>query len=376
MKILIVLAGYFPAQKYGGPPVSISNFCNLMKSYLECYIVTSNHENGSQQPLDGVGSEWQTQGNAHILYLKEHEMELKRYQEILEMVRPEWIYLNSIFDMKRTWPFLKLALQKNIRILMAPRGELCKNAFKKKYKKIPYIYALRKYWNNSLLRYQATSTEENMMIEKILRVSSDKIHMIDNIPTIPDSIRICCNKEQGKLSLVFLSRIHPKKNLIFALECLCKIHGNVKLDIYGPIEDANYWNLCHAYIENMPKNILVKYCGIVDHADIQNVLRKYEAFFFPTLSENYGHVIAEALFAGLPIIISDQTPWSSVNAYNAGWAISLNNQEEFIQCLQQMVDCGKNVFEKMSLNSINFVKKQVDLDKIQNAYKEILYEKK
>ena len=33
MKILIIAEGYFPGKKYGGPPVSVKNFCQLMSEY-------------------------------------------------------------------------------------------------------------------------------------------------------------------------------------------------------------------------------------------------------------------------------------------------------------------------------------------------------
>lgn len=35
MKILIVMGGFFPGQKYGGPPVSVDIFCSLLKDEVE-----------------------------------------------------------------------------------------------------------------------------------------------------------------------------------------------------------------------------------------------------------------------------------------------------------------------------------------------------
>ena len=40
MKILMIMPGFFPGKKYGGPPVSIDNFCSLMIGH-EKYIITS-----------------------------------------------------------------------------------------------------------------------------------------------------------------------------------------------------------------------------------------------------------------------------------------------------------------------------------------------
>ena len=34
MRILIVIGGFFPGKKCGGPPVSVDNYCSLMKELI------------------------------------------------------------------------------------------------------------------------------------------------------------------------------------------------------------------------------------------------------------------------------------------------------------------------------------------------------
>ena len=47
MKILIFMAGFFPGEKYGGPPVSIDNFCTLIGGVdNDVYVVTTDHDLG------------------------------------------------------------------------------------------------------------------------------------------------------------------------------------------------------------------------------------------------------------------------------------------------------------------------------------------
>lgn len=43
----------------------------------------------------------------------------------------------------------------------------------------------------------------------------------------------------------------------------------------------------------------------------------------PTFNENYGHAIVESFVAGLPVVISDRTPWRNLEKINAGWDIPL-----------------------------------------------------
>lgn len=53
MKILIIIGGFFPGVKFGGPPVSVNNFCTLMQDD-ECYIVTKNHDMGETEPYKDI----------------------------------------------------------------------------------------------------------------------------------------------------------------------------------------------------------------------------------------------------------------------------------------------------------------------------------
>jgi len=65
-------------------------------------------------------------------------------------------------------------------------------------------------------------------------------------------------------------------------------------------------------------------------------MRGHDLFFLPTRGENFGHVIHEALNAGLPVLISDRTPWSGVTAAGAGWALPLTAPEPFVRVIEQV----------------------------------------
>lgn len=375
MKILIALAGYFPAQNYGGPPVSIKNFCNVLCGDAECYIVTSNHEKGQTTPL--VTTEgWVKKGNAHVRYLSESEFCYKVLDGIVEDLKPDLVYLNSLFDFNRTFNLLRVAYKRNIKVLLAPRGELYPNAFKKKYKKIPYLFLIKKYISAKNVYFQATTLEEFEQIKKRLNISSDRVFYLKNIPSIPQESNTFANKISGEAKIIYFSRIHPIKNLIFALECLKEIKGKVFFDIYGPKENVNYWDKCQSIIDELPDNVVVKYCGVMNHDDVQKTLNNYHLFFLPTQSENYGHVIAEALFSGLPVLISDQTPWTDVNENNAGCALSLDDKVGFNKYLQFIVDMDNERFNSICNDCEKYVLYKTDVAKIKKLYLEALNGKK
>jgi glycosyltransferase involved in cell wall biosynthesis len=53
--------------------------------------------------------------------------------------------------------------------------------------------------------------------------------------------------------------------------------------------------------------------GDVSPERVNAVFAAYDLFILPTLGENFGHVILEALTAGTPVLTSDQTQWKADN---------------------------------------------------------------
>ena len=188
MKILVVMEGFFPGKEFGGPPVSVDNFCSLLKEY-ECYIVTHNHDKSDKAEYKEVEScTWVKRDNCSVLYLPDEKYTKSEFKRVINQIDPDLIYLQGLFQ-QCILPCLQLAKKCKKKVLLAPRGELCTGAFKKKYKKIPYIGLLRLTGVISKVSFQSTSEEETKSIIKYLRNK----------------------KECGQGKFIFLSRIHSKK---------------------------------------------------------------------------------------------------------------------------------------------------------------------
>ena len=347
MKILIIMRGYFPGQKYGGPPVSVDNFCSLMKEH-SCYVVTHNHDLLSKQPYPNIHRGWNNRGNCKVLYLCDKQYNKVAFEKIITKVSPDVLYLQSIFE-SCVLPILQIAKKHNIRVLLAPRGELCKGAFNmKKYKKLPYIKLLRIMGLIKNVHFQSTSDEETEAINKLLDSPMSRIHRLDNIPSIPKRDYQRLEKSAGKGRFIFLSRIHPKKNLLSAIEYFNDVEGKAVFDIYGSIEDEAYWKECQDAINKLPGNITCTYKGIVSHEKVHEVFSQYDAFLFPTLSENYGHVIVEAITSGCFVILSkDTTPWNDLD-YNGGFLNQLEQPEKWRESIQYIIDMGAEEYRSFS----------------------------
>jgi glycosyltransferase involved in cell wall biosynthesis len=158
---------------------------------------------------------------------------------------------------------------------------------------------------------------------------------IKNIPNMSGGISFQLSSDDAGLRIVFLSRISREKNLDYALRILKKVKVKVVFDIYGPAENTIYWKECQELISQLPANVMVSYLGRVDANEVINIFSRYDLFLFPTGGEAYGHVIAECLTAGTPVLISTETPWRNMQDDGLGWDIDLTREDSFIEVIEK-----------------------------------------
>jgi glycosyltransferase involved in cell wall biosynthesis len=79
----------------------------------------------------------------------------------------------------------------------------------------------------------------------------------------------------------------------------------------------------------------VEHCEVNSSTKLPEIINNSHFFFFPTIHENFGHVIAESLALANPIIISDQTPWNNLETNNVGFTLALSQKKEYVNTLLQ-----------------------------------------
>mgnify|MGYP001195332029 CR=1 FL=1 len=182
-----------------------------------------------------------------------------------------------------------------------------------------------------------------------------KIYIAPNLvsPIVAEKKEIK-KKLRGPLKILFLSRISPMKNLDFFLNVLCKVSSNVKLDIYGIKEDLRYFKQCKKIINKLPKNIRVLFHNKVNHNKINTIFKNHDLFVLPTRGENFGHVIYEALSAGVPALISDKTPWKAKNT--GGLEVIPLNETLWVKQIEKWSKFNSTLLYKKKILAINYVK--------------------
>jgi len=342
-KILTFVSYYLPGYKAGGPLRTISNMVSDLGDF-EFWIVTRDRDLGDDAPYANVPvNKWLPVGKARVFYASPDRLTLCGMIEIINDLPHDVVYLNSFFDPVFTiMPLLARRLGRLVEapVLLAPRGEfsagaLCLKCLKKKV----YIWFSQFFGLYSKICWHASSENEAEDIKREVSVMDNAILIALDLPTrlsLEDMPQLDLSVSQEIFRVVFLSRISPMKNLDYALRVLKSVTVQVVFDIYGPIEDDVYWQLCLRLVNTMPNNIIITYHGDVFPKDVANIFASYDLFLFPTRGENYGHVIVDPLSVGTPVLISDQTPWRNLEADGLGWDIPLDDMTEFVNILESI----------------------------------------
>lgn len=362
-RILVFIDWFLPAYKAGGQIPSVHNIIKLLKEEVDFSIVTSNSDEGEKPFEDIIFDEWTSNFGIRILYLSPEKQNYSSLKKIINTENFDSIYFNSFFSYKFTTLALFIVKKEKpeAQIILAPRGMLGEGALKiKALKKQIFLNLTRLFNFYKNIHWHASSELEANEIRAIFGKETKNIKVAIDISILPKNAKIEKQKEENSLKLFFLSRITDKKNLLGAIKILSTINkGSILFDIIGPIGNNEYWAECKKEIENVPQNIKINYLGSIPNFELHEKLKTYHFFLFPTQNENYGHVIAESLAAGCPVILSDQTPWLDLDKHNAGWVIPISEKEIFKNRILESLEMKPEKYNFMANSSIEYLNNKI-----------------
>lgn len=359
-RILVCIDWYEPGFKAGGPIRSVANIVSTLKNDFEFYILTSAYDLGETQPYVSVPlNEWFDQDGIFLKYLDKKMLNSGAIRRNILEVNPDLIYLNSLFSKQFTLLPLLTARSKGYPVVLAPRGMLGQGALDiKKGKKQTFLSITKLLGLYAKVRWHASTIEELNEIKHVFGRKA-KVHVAQNIPVSQSFSldQILDGKKKDRRNFVFVSRISVKKNLHLAVQAFkqIKTERDVNFDIYGNIEDTEYWEKIKDEINNSG-NIQITYKGAVPPSQLPDVYVNADYLILPTKHENYGHVIVEAWSNGCPVIISRNTPWKNLNVQNLGWDIDLKNFDNLIAAINEALELDFTTYTSMVTASYKYFK--------------------
>lgn len=321
--ILVFIDWYLPGYKAGGPIRSMANLVSRVP--YNFFIVTSAFDHYATIPYDLPTKEWiKRSDNEQVMYLMPGELNRQLFDSIIASRHFDFYYINSLFSSSFAIKPLRWLRQSNLAasIVLAPRGMLQPGALSiKPLKKKLFLAVAKSTGLFENITWHATGMDEQTEIQRHFR--NARVKIAQNVSRIAKTRVNRPEKTVGTIKLITVARVSREKNLLGAAEYLKGVKGEVVWDIYGTVQDDAYLDSCVSVLKN--SSVTITFKGEVDPERLPALYERYHFFYLMTLGENFGHAITESLICGMPVIISDRTPWKNLSAANAGWELPLES---------------------------------------------------
>lgn len=311
MRVLVFAPSFAPAVKAGGPARSLTNLANEAAQHHEVTVVAADRDHLDAIPFEGLSGRWADIAGVNVFYLNPRSP--KQWRELLRSLtgRPfDLVLLNSIWNWGLSLVPALLVASGRLRgpVVLMPRGEVEPGALDlKRWKKKILGLPIAALYRRVASAVGVTSESEAHNVRAWFPRAP--VLLTTNLPDpiefgVPD-------QPHDELRVVGLGRVHPTKGLLPLLAGLGHATRRIRVRWHGAIGDASYWQQCEALAKRLPSHLSFEYAGEAGRDDVPAILHNADLMVLLTAGENYGHVIAESLQAGCPVLTTPTTPWTT-----------------------------------------------------------------
>ena len=258
--------------------------------------------------------------------------------------RPDILHFHGVW-MPADMCVANYGIKNHIPYVINPRGDtetarINYNRLKKWKKLIAWNLWSKKVVNNAACII-ATSEQERKSIRSL--GSNVPVAVIPNgieLDAFPNEV---VHNHGEKKVVLFLSRVNPIKGINYLIEAWGKLPMSLReeweLHIAGNSDPKEYIHTLETMVSSLNLSETIKFVGPITG---EAKMRKYQdsnLFILPTLNENFGNVVAEAMMCECPVITTKNAPWSCLSEDKCGWWVDLS--------VENLVS---SLFEAMSLS--------------------------
>jgi glycosyltransferase involved in cell wall biosynthesis len=386
MKILHVTPAYMPAYRYGGPIQSVHALNKwLVRAHAEVTVYTTpiNGPKDSDVPISTARDLRPVDRNGvQVHYFKpswprswfnsrEMRNALKEHAKDFDI-----IHITSVFLSVSTLA-ARAAKDVGVPYIISPRGSLMTAPLEKKspLKKSLYMGFIERENLENADALHFTTEPERAEYEK-LGYRMKKAIVIPNgldpeslSSGDPETFRSEFNIPQGKRIVLFLGRLSWKKGLDTLIPAFAKVVEKIPeaVLVLAGGDDENYKPTLEKLIESANLRSKVIFTGPILGSERTAAYRNAEIFVLPSYSENFAGTVAEAMYFGVPVVVSEGVGLSSVvRESGAGLAVP-KDTAAFVSAMIEILKDPVRAKE-MGERGISTVANKFSYDKVAQAF--------
>ena len=373
-KILIAIDWYRPASKAGGPIASVENLIDLLSDVdsVEFYVVCGLFDYGSAEPLDVQPGVWLTHKKAKVQYWHPKALGWKQWRRLLREIQPDCVHTQGIWSPRFSILPLWAAKREKIPVLVSPRGMFTAQSLNQK-RTIKWVVgtAMRLLGAYKNVKFHSTNASETQEIAGFLKGTNPEISEIPNVPRsfghISQRLGPKPPKEVNQLRWLFLGRISPEKNPLLLLRALKSVNAPTQGYFCGGYQDPMYFQAVLAEIQQLPKHHKLQYVGEQMAEDLEKQLHQAHVLINASISENFGHAMAEGLSAGVPLIVGPNTPWQNLKMQQAGFVADYT-EAGYAKAIRFFAEMDEPTFAAYREGAVRCFQQQCNLDETRAKY--------
>lgn len=262
------------------------------------------------------------------------------------------LYVNNLWNFCAFFPFIYRLLIKSSKLVVSPRGALFSHCWSKgKVRKNLAFWIFQRKMLALADVVLVTSKAEAECVARL--VPTAKLRLLPNYLALPRRIP---RESRGMTKLVYWGRIDPKKNI----KSLIKSFSAVDCERLSELRLIGFSN-CHSAYELEILNDLrardrIDCVPFISRSEIGKLVDDARFFILPSYSENFANVVLEALALGIPVIVSDQTPWLEVEKFRCGFVCG-TTPDSIQSAIEKAANVSDVEHEEMSKNAYNFARR-------------------
>lgn len=288
-----------------------------------------------------------------------------KFSRLLKEEQPDMVHINGIWD-PQCWLFQKVAQGLGIKVVLSPHGMLEPYILHRHPLKKKLALALYQHRALRCVDYFHTTAKPELDQVRKLGYTQPAVVIANGIETTD-----VLPKTEWKAvqNILFLSRVHPKKGINLLIEAVAQLPANALHITIAGEGDAAYVEELKRLATQRKVEHQFHFIGGVYGRRKWELYQQSDLFVLPTYSENFGIVISEALYTGLPVLTTTGTPWQELETENCGWWIELNVAN--LTCaLNEALQLNTKELEEMGMSGRQLVGKKYEIKEVAKQMKE------